>query len=310
MKKKIFITGGTGMLGINLIHRLLKENYKLYVIYRNKKKLYPFKSIKKKINFVKLDLLNYSKLNKVIKKIKPDIVYHLASSYFNPPDLDLNDHLNNNFFITLNLLESLKMLNVDKFIFSGSAAVYKNGQNLSEKKIYEFKNDYGLSKLLCSKLIIQHNYLYNLPCIELRFFSIYGDWEKKNRLVRGAISSALKKKRFNLLSKDQNRDYIYVADAVEALIVALKKNNIKGIFNICSAKKQSTHKLVRIIYKKINLKKNNIKSHFNIKTNIIQELVGNNLKAKKILKWKPKFSIDVGLSKTISWVKNNTIHEN
>ena len=305
MKKKIFITGGTGTLGINLIKKLSNTDHKLFVIYRDKKKLLPFKNLKKKINFIKLNLSNKVLLNKTINKINPHIVFHLASSYFNPPDLDLEDHLEANFYNTFNLVNALKKTQIEKFIFSGSAAVYENGKNLSEKSKYSFVNNYGFSKLLCSKLLITYKNLYNFPYIELRFFSFYGDWEKSTRLVKSAITSGLKKKIFYLFSENQIRDYIYIDDAVNALISVSKKKNIFGIFNICSAKKHSTHKLVKIIYKKLNLKKEMVKTKYNLKTNIIKEMVGNNLKAKKILKWQPMFSIDDGLNQAIRSIKNH-----
>ncbi len=307
MIESILVTGGTGMLGINLVKKLVQTGIKPYVIYRDKKKLFPFYKIKNKVNFIKLDLQNKSKLISTIKKIKPNIVFHLASSYFNPPNLKLKDHIDLNFFVTLNLLEALKNTRIKKFIFSGSAAIYDNGKYLKENSVYRFKNNYGISKLLCSNLLSNYYKLYNFPSIELRFFSIYGDWEKKGRLVRDAIDSALLKKKIKILSKDQIRDYIYVDDAVDALIIASKKLNVNGIFNICSSKKQSTHTLVKTIYKKFNLKLKITKKNYTTKTNDISELVGDNSKAQKILKWLPNISIDEGLNKTITWNKKSLV---
>ena len=304
MKKKILITGGTGTLGINLVKKLLQTNHKIFLIYRNKKKLFPFKGYEKKINFVKLDLSNKNLLKKKILKIKPNIVFHLASSFFNPPILNFEQHLNDNFFNTLNLLETLKKIRLEKFIFAGSAAVYREGKNLTEGSKYSYENDYGISKLLSSKLLTFYKNIYNFPAVELRYFSIYGDWEKKNRLVMSAINLGLKKKNFIFYSENQLRDYIYVDDAVDALLQAFKNKKIKGIFNICSSKTQGTHNLVKIIYKKLGLKNHKIKKNLNIKQNTIKKLVGNNSKAKKLLKWNQKFLIEDGIEKTIRWAKN------
>ena len=304
MKDKIFITGGTGTVGINLIHKLVQEKKNIFVLYRYKKKLYPFKKINKNINFIKLDLQNKKKLHKIINKIKPNVIFHLASSYFNPPNLDLQKHVDINFFNTFNLINAIEKIKLKKFIFTGSAAVYGEGTNIAEKNLYNFNNSYGFSKSLCSKFLMSCN-SKKIPITELRFFSIYGDWEKKNRLVPSAIRSAINKKKFRLLSIDQIRDYIYVEDAVKALILAYKKHQKNGIFNICSSKKQSTHNLAKEIYKKFNLKKNKIVKTNYAKTNIIKELVGKNSKAKKELNWVPKFSIDEGLNKTISWLRKN-----
>ncbi len=305
MKKKILITGGTGTLGINLVKKLSKTKHKIFLIYRSKKKLVPLSNIDKKIHFIKLDLSNKILLKKVIHKIKPNIIFHLASSFFNPPTLNFDQHLDYNFFNTFNLLQALKGISLEKFIFTGSAAVYKEGNNLTENSEYSFDNKYGLSKLLSSKLLTFYKNLYNFPSVELRYFSIYGDWEKKDRLVMSAIDSGLKKKNFVFNSKNQLRDYIYIDDAVDALLLALKNNKTKGIFNICSSNKQGTHNLVKFIYKKLGLKNDRISENLIKRHNTIKKLVGNNLKAKKILKWKPKFSINDGIDKTIRWARNN-----
>ncbi len=305
MKKKIFITGGTGTLGINLVKKLLKTNHKIFLIYRNKKKLFPFKGLEKRVNFIKLDLSNKILIKKVIHKIKPNIVFHLASSFFNPPTLNFDQHLDYNFFNTLNLIQALKGISLEKFIFTGSAAVYKEGKNLTENSEYSYTNNYGVSKLLSSKLLSLYTNLYNFPSIELRYFSIYGDWEKKDRLVMSAIKSGLKNKNFVLNSKNQLRDYIYIDDAVDALLIAFKNDKVKGIFNICSSNKQGTHNLVKIVYKKLGLKNHKITKNLSTRHNTIKELIGNSSKAKKILKWKPKFSIDDGIDRTIRWVRNN-----
>ena len=104
----VLITGGTGMIGINLIEKLVAIGIRPNVIFIDKKKLSPFSSIKKKINFIELDLFDKEKIDKVLKKIKPKTIFHLASSYFNPPDLKLNDHINSNFFNNFKFIISFK----------------------------------------------------------------------------------------------------------------------------------------------------------------------------------------------------------
>ena len=149
----VLVTGSTGMIGINLIKKLVSIGIRPYAIYRNKKKLIPFFSIKKKIRFIKLDLFNQKELDRTIKRIKPKTIFHLASSYFNPPDLKFNDHINSNVLITLNLLLALKKVELKTLFIQNASAIYAPGRNINENSKIKCSIEYGLSKNITSDLI-------------------------------------------------------------------------------------------------------------------------------------------------------------
>ena len=299
----VLITGGTGMIGINLIEKLVAIGIRPNVIFRDKKKLSPFSSIKKKINFIELDLFDKSKIDKVVKKIKPKTIFHLASSYFNPPDLKLNDHINSNFLITLNLLLALKNNNTKNFIYTNTSAIYKPGLNIKENSKIKCMSDYALSKKITSDLIEKFSLDYKFLFKELRLFSVYGKWEKKHRLVYGAILKATKKKKYNILSSNQIRDYLNIEDVINAILLSanIKKNLI---INVCSGKSQKTHELVKKIFKILNCRTKLISvKRDKTKSKELIKMVGNNKKARTNLKWKPKISLELGIKNTIEWLK-------
>ena len=301
----VLITGGTGMIGINLIEKLVAAGIRPNVIYRDKKKLLPFLAIKNKVNFIKLDLFDQKKVNKIIKKIKPKTIFHFASSYFNPPDLNLNDHINSNFVIALNLLIALKDNDTKNFIYTNTSAIYDSGNNIKEKSKINCVSEYALSKNITSELINKFSLDYKFLFKELRLFSIYGKWEKKRRLVCGAILKAIKKKKYKILSSNQIRDYLNVEDVINAILLCtnVKKNLV---LNICSGKKQKTHNLVKKVFKILNCKTSLVLvKKDKKKSKILPTTVGNNNKARVSLKWKPKISLDLGLKSTIEWLKTH-----
>jgi len=301
----VLVTGSTGMIGINLIKKLVSIGIRPYAIYRNKKKLIPFFSIKKKIRFIKLDLFNQKELDRTIKRIKPKTIFHLASSYFNPPDLKFDDHINSNVLITLNLLLALKKSRIKNFVYTNTSAIYAPGRNINENSKIKCSSEYGLSKNITSDLIKSFSENYNFFYKDLRLFSIYGKWEKKSRLVCGAILKALKKKKYIIHSSDQIRDYLNIDDVVEAILLSSSVNK-NLILNICSNKSQKTHSLVRQIYDLMNCSRNLVKIKIDkTKYNKLTKMVGNNKKATISLKWKPKISLELGLKNTIEWLRLN-----
>ena len=296
-KKNLLITGCTGMIGLSLLQRLTKEqNYNISVIYKNKSSLNKIKVKSSYIKFIKLDLKNIKLTNKIKNTEKYYAVIHMASSRVGS-QLNLKTHLEENFKIAINLLNFIKNRKVQHFIFTNSAAIYKPGFNLKENSS-KSNNPYGLSKYLTSNLIKNFCLAERIYFKDLRIFSVFGEWEKTDRLVAGAIDSAINKKFFFIKTVNQFRDYLHTDDVVSAIIKSIKVKKTIAL-NICSGKKISTHKLVIKIFDKLssrNLVKFKLNRYDKNKHIVLSKMTGNNILAKKILDWEPKNGIDDGIN--------------
>jgi len=260
------------------------------------------KQLKKKFIYTeyKEEREDFAKLiNKI--KITDDYhaVIHMASSKVSS-QLDFKTHFEENINIAFNLLNLIKNKNLKHFIFTNSAAIYKPGLNLTENSPKSI-NPYGLSKYLTSNII--RNFCINEKIYfkDLRIFSVFGEWEKSQRLVAGAMESAKNKKFFFIKTSNQLRDYLHTDDVVSAIIKSINiKKNIA--LNICSGKKITTYELVNKIFDKLsnrNLIKLDTGKYDKKKFFIIPKMTGNNNLAKKILDWKPKNDIEQGINLTI-----------
>jgi nucleoside-diphosphate-sugar epimerase len=300
LKKKILlITGCTGMIGKSLLRILSKNiNYNLIILCKNNRQIKSLKFMSTKLKFINVDLMQYNILKKKIKPYKNFYaVIHMASSKIEQ-NQNFEDHLNINFVLTLNLLKSIKDINVKHFIYTNTAAIYKPGFNIKESNEIG-RNPYGLSKYIVSKFI--ENFCINQKIFfkDLRIFSVFGEYEKKNRLTAEAIHCSLNNKNFFLKTPNQFRDYLYQDDVANAIIksIEIKKN---FSVNICSEKKIGTHELVKKIFKKTS-NTNLIKfSKINKSSKkILGKLTGNNKFAKKIMGWSPQYGIDTAINLTI-----------
>ena len=297
------MTGCTGMLGASLLNVLKNNNdYKLIILYKDNLKIKYLKRILKEAKFINIDLAKSNLLEKKIKKYKIYAVIHMASSKISD-NLNFENYLNTNFLMTLNLLRSIKNKNINHFIYTNTAAIYEQGHNLKENSP-KSNNSYGYPKNIIAKFVSNFCLNQKIYFKDLRIFSVFGEYESKNRLTAGAIYHALNKKYFFVNAPNQFRDYLYVDDVVDAIVKSL---NIKKNFsvNICSGKKIGTHKLIETIFNKISDKKF-IKYNKNKKFsgNLLSKLTGNNKLAKKILGWSPKYNIDTGIDLMITRLKN------
>jgi UDP-glucose 4-epimerase len=309
--KKILITGSAGYIGSCLL-TVLKKKYDIYGIDKSYKKKYANKEYK-------ASLLNYNYSRKIIKDINPDLIIHLAGESTIDGIEKKNEYIKNNIKVTKNLLKIMQDCNIDKIIFSSTAAVYRANnslKNFAETSKLGPNNIYGKTKLNCEKMIKKKIKNY----IIFRFFNVCSalPWLNKGELhqpethlIPLAVYKIKKKKNIliygnNFKTKDGTciRDYIHIFDLCQAFSNGLKKifnKKIKKIINLGSEKPYTNLEIVKKIYKILKVKEKKIFFSKRRKGDI-SRLVCSSKKAKKIINWKPKYSnLNKILSDEIKW---------
>jgi len=303
MKSKILILGGSGFLGRNLINKLITENYQITNLSKKPKN----NIIKKQIKNINVDLSNYNLLKKKLLNRNYDYVINLSGYVDHKPfnkggDIIFLDH----FLGLYNILRLLNISKIQRFIQIGSCEQYfktKPPQNELSKR--NSSTPYGLAKNLSEDLLKFFNKNFGLKYIALRLFNIYGPFQNNKRLIPYVINSLLNDKKFITTKGNQKKDFLYVDDFVEALLLILKsKSKYVGPLNCGSGVSIKISTIINKLEKMLN------KSDLKLDTLKSEKKEENKLadikKIKKILKWKPKISIDEGLKKTIKF----TINEN
>ena len=312
--QKVLITGGYGLLGVSLVNFLLKKKIKVVILdYKksNKRKIYFTKS--KNLIIEKGNFVNFNNLLRIFKKHSFDGIFHLGAQTqvlkaFNKP---YETH-QTNVLGTLNLLEILrqKKLNIP-FVYSSSDKAYGE-----LKKKYYFENDklnglfpYDASKSASDLICQSYSKSYNIKVGIIRSANIFGECDfNVKRIVPETIISVLKNKKLKIRSSGkQKRDYIYVEDVSRAYfnVFSELKNKKKYllIYNTGSKYNLNALQLIKKIYKILNVKENNIIKNTS-KAEIQNQRLNYN-KIKKEIGWKPIFSLEYGLVKTVKWYKKN-----
>jgi len=304
--KKILITGSSGYIGSCLYKFLLKKKYTVYGIDKVKTN-----NIK---NTFKANLNNTNKLDKIIKKINPKIIIHLAAQSTLDQINKKKKYILNNYIATKNLLKSMNKYRINKIIFSSTAAVYKNNNlNLKENSTLGPNNIYGSTKLKCEKIIRKNK---EIKFIIFRFFNVCSsipalkvgeNHNPETHLIPLTIKKILKKKGgeegiIKIYGKNYKtndgtciRDYIHIEDlchAYEKAIKLLIKNNLKNqTLNIGTGTGYTNLEIVNKIKSLIKFsKKINIVKFVKRRKGDVDRLVCSYNKAKVLLGWIPKKS--------------------
>lgn len=306
MIQKVLVTGSTGFIGANLVRRLLKENYDVHAFIRPKSQnIWRVKEILGSLNMHSLDVLDNNTVRNTVNKIKPDVIFHLATYGAYPYETDLKRIININVLATVNLLQTCCKIGFRSFINIGSSSEYGiKGKAIKETDTLEPLTTYGAAKASASIICTQFAHQYNLNIATLRPFSAYGPFEEKNRLIPTLMKAAITGKKANLSSKNFVRDFIYVEDVIDAFIKATKRK-ASGIYNIGSGKEYTIGTVVDLVKK---IKDSNLKVDWQKSKPRAHEPKhwrANISLASKELSWAPKTNLARGLLATYRWFEKN-----
>jgi len=324
--KNILITGGAGYIGSHVAEILCKTKNNIFIVDNLStgfKRL-----INKKTYFYNLNILNTKKIREIILKKKIDSVIHLAASLIietgeKCPKL----YFKNNVTGTKSVLSACKNSTVKNFIFSSTAAIYKDGQKIvNENSKILPKSVYGKTKLKAENQIILQCKKNKINYAILRYFNVcgasfsgkIGPIGKGDHLFKNISSSVIKKNSiikvygndYSTLDGTAIRDYIHVSDLASIHLKILRK---------ISATKKS--KIINCGYGKgisvlevINAFKKQIKKKITIKykerrAGDLEMIIANNKSLLKFINWKPQYNnLDKIVKSCLNWEK--TINKN
>jgi len=301
---KILIVGGTGFIGYHLAKKSLAKGWNVTSISsRLPKKIRHLKKVK----YLRCDITKKKLLQEKIKK-NFDYIVNLGGYV---------DHTNKKktFKSHYEGCKNLTQIFLNKkpisFIQIGSSLEYGKSNSPQKENIKcnlkSIKSIYGKAKLLASLHTINLFKKKNFPSTVIRFYLVYGPKQDINRFLPIIIKGCIKNNKFPCSDGKQLRDFIYVDDAIEAIIKSLTNKNARGqIINIGSGKPK---KIKNVIENIKNISGGGYPQYgkFKLRKFEIPKLFPNVQKAKKIIKWKQKISFQKGLKSTIKYYKKNEI---
>ena len=314
---KILVTGGAGFIGSSLIEELLKrgdsvtcvDNFSNYYDVRFKKE--NIRRLKnRRLRVLNIDIEDRARLIRLLKGYRFDKVVHLAArvgvrNSLKNPDL----YIKTNIAGTLNVLEAAREMGVKDIVFAGSSSVYGNDAPIPSKEdepCLKPLNPYAMSKRSAELLCYTYHTIYGLNVTVLRFFTVYGPKGRPDMSPYIFTESLLKGKKINLNGDGRaTRDFTNIKDIVRGIMLALAKPFGYEIINLGASRPVSIKKFISVL-EKITGKKAKINYRPKV-SGESRNTYADTSKAKKLLGFESKITLEAGLTKFVDWFRANRL---
>lgn len=300
---KIIVTGAAGFIGSHLFDYLIKNGHQVIGIDNYSIGSYRHPDIKK------LDLLkDKKKIAELINKFKPKLIYHLAAwaheglSNFSPIKIT-----ENNINTYLNILIPAINNKVSRVILASSLSVYGDQKAPFDERMLKKPVDiYGVSKAAIEEITEILSKVHNFEYVIVRLHNVYGPRQNLADPYRNVvgifINCLLRNKPFYIYGNGkQRRAFSYIDDILSSLVKTGFKKISGEIINLGSTKTYSINDLSRIIRKYFPSSPNPI--FLPNRPQEVDSVYSNNNKAKKILGFEDKTTLEEGIKKMITWAK-------
>ena len=306
---KVTIIGGGGFIGINLCEALVSRGHTVRVFDQPRARhTFPL-AIVQQVEWIEGDFLNTKEVNQALHDC--EVLFHLVSTT-KPKSSNENPayDIETNILGSVRMMEAAKMAGVRKIIFiSSGGTVYGIPKEIPIPETHQNYPicAYGIGKLAIEKYLALFHYHDRLDYTIIRMSNPYGPYQQPNS-DQGAIAvflyTALKGEAIEIWGDGSvTRDFIYISDAVDALVKVLDYQGSEHIFNIGSGK---GHSLTDIINSISNVLGNPVKCNYiqgrtiDVPTNVLDIS-----RIRNEVGWEPKTHLLDGLNNTITYLRQH-----
>jgi len=314
-KKKIFITGAGGFIGSHLTEALLRKGAHITALihYNSRDNHGWLEELSSKdhagLRVILGDVRDGDAIRKLV--IGHDMIFHLAAligipySYMAPAA-----YVETNIKGTLNILQAGLEARVEKIVHTSTSEVYGTAlyTPIDEGHPLQGQSPYSASKIGADKLVESYCRSFSLPAVTVRPFNTYGPRQSARAVIPTIISQVLQGPEVRLGSLDPVRDMTFIDDTVAGFIAAAETNNLSGeTINLGTGRGVTIQELVEaiasIVKREISITVE--KDRTRPAKSEVMKLLSCPDKARCMMNWQAKTSLEQGLVKTISWVADN-----
>lgn len=305
------VTGAAGFIGSHLCKKLIRNGGHVLAV-DGFTDFYPRRMKEKNIqpvvnhphfHLVSQDLLDLD-LNSMLEKI--DVVFHMAAQ----PGVrtswgsDFSVYTRNNIDATQRLLEAAKTSDIKKFIYASSSSVYGSCPQLpmiETSTLHPF-SPYGVTKLAAENLCHLYHKNYGIPCVSLRFFTVYGPGQRPDMAFHKFFKAIAEKREITVFGDgQQTRDFTFIDDIIRANLSSIENGRPGETYNLGGGTQKKLADILTVIEE---ISQTELKIRYvEREKGDVPHTYADIQKAKRDLNYAPRVSLEEGLKLEWEWIK-------
>ncbi len=316
--KRVLVTGGAGFIGSHMVERLLKEGYKVTVLDNLSTGL--MENVPNEVTFIKGDTSVKEDIDKAFEE-NVDLVFHIAGcasaiNSFTDPYTDIYA----NFIGTVNIIQKCVEKKVPRLLYASSMTTYGLVNKLPVGETHPAVpiSYYGISKYAAERFVhatgMRKDLSSQFNVTSFRMFNVYGPHQSLTNPYQGVmaifIGNVLRHEPINIFGDgEQSRDFVYIDDVVDAWVTTIDKPQTFGeVYNVGLGIDTSMNTLTQTI---IRVLKEDPKSYPILRKEgrpgDQRYMRADISKIGQAIGWKPRYSLEKGLQKTLEWAKQYSV---
>jgi nucleoside-diphosphate-sugar epimerase len=305
--KRCLITGASGFVGANLARRLLHDGHETHALLRPQHQSWRLDEIASHLHIHAVDLTDQNQVRQIIRQILPDQVFHLAAYGAYPKQTGFARMVDINLMGTVSLLDACAETGVEAFIYTGSSSEYGYKDHPPrEDEVLAPNSHYAITKAAATHYCQFSARTAGVNAVAVRLYSIYGPYEEPTRLIPTLITHGLRGALPPLVSPTTARDFVYIDDAVDALVSLAQSPRRGAVYNLCTGTQTSMASVVETARKLMRITTEPVWSSMERRSWDTDIWVGSPTALENDIGWRSRINFPTGLQRTINWFQGRS----
>lgn len=306
--KVVLVTGASGFIGSHLTRLLVREDSDVHAMTSTVSSMYPdrLRDLRQDIQLHEANLTDRTAIGKLVRGIRPEVVLHLgAYTHVGKSWSRVDECVQSNVQGTVNLLEALADVGYERFVNTGTSEIYGSiDVPFHEDDCPHPVSPYAVSKfaaeMFCRLGVTSHGW----PIVMVRPFNAYGPAQSPDRIIPEVIVRGLRGEPLPMTTGSQTREFNYVEDLAEGFLAAATAPGVEGaLINLGCGEEVAIRDLATRILRVMG---DPVEAEFGALPDRpieIWRMYCDPARARQLLGWQPRHSLDEGLAKTVAWYR-------
>lgn len=305
---RVLVTGAPGFIGSHLTRRLVELGAEVHALTSSVSSVYPTRliDVRDRITLHEANLTDRSAMEALVERSRPEVVFHLgAYTHVGKSWQRVDECIQANVQGTVNLLQALAGTGYRRFVYTGTSEIYGDiAVPFREDASVNPISPYSVSKYAGERYCRMFHQGLGWPIVMLRPFNAYGPAQSPDRVIPEIIVRALRGQELRMTMGRQTREFNYVEDLAEGFVAAGVASGVDGeVINLGCGNDVSIRDVATTVLDALG---NPITPQFGAlpeRPTEIWHMYSDNTKARELLGWEPRHSLEEGLAKTVAWYR-------